>query len=95
MKSIYGRRSRVTMGSYRRSREEDKAMRWCIRNNICITPKQAVWGQATWYIEIEKGEYPQRRLLGKSPEAFGPGEIWRKISEYQTYYYDKHIREKI
>ena len=95
MKSIYGRRSKVSMGSYRRSKKEDEAMIWCIRNNICITPKQAVWGQATWYIEIEKGEYPQRRLLGKSPEAFGPVEIWRKISEYQIYYYDKHIREKV
>jgi len=95
MKSIYGRWKKISMGSYRRSKKEDEAMIWCIRNNICITPKQAIWGQPIWHIEIERGEYPQRRLIGKSPEAFGPSEIWEKISEYQIYYYDKRIRKAI
>ena len=96
MKSIYGRRRRANpMGTYRRSREEDKALVWCIRNNICISPRKAKWKEYIWFIDIEKGVYPNRQWIGTSPDTFGPSEIWKKISEYQTYYYDKRIRKEI
>ena len=56
MKSIYGRRRRANpMGAYRRSHKEDKALVWCIRNNICISPRKAKWKEYIWFIDIEKG----------------------------------------
>jgi hypothetical protein len=84
------RRKKYTMGSYTRNTEEDKAMLWCIKHNMIITPRQAKWGENSWYIDIEQGIHPNRKKLGTSPEPFGPGEIWKKISEYQKYYYDKY-----
>ena len=80
------------MGSYRRSKEEDKALVWCIRNNICITPRKAKWGEYIWFIDIEKGKYPNRKLIGTSPDQYGPGTIWEKVSEYQLYYYRKYAK---
>ena len=96
MKSIYGRkRKKNPMCSYRRSKEEDKALVWCIRNNICITPRKAKGGEYIWFIDIEKGKYPNREWMGTSPETFGPSEIWEKLSEYQLYYYNKYVRKEI
>jgi len=96
MKSIYGRRRKANpMGAYRRSHKENKALVWCIRNNICITPRKAKWGEYIWFIDIEKGKYPNREWMGTSPETFGPSEIWEKLSEYQLYYYNKYVRKEI
>ncbi len=78
------------MGEYSRSIEEDKAAIWCLQNDICITPRQAKWGERIWYVDIEKGKYPNRRLMGTSPKFYGPGKIWEKVSEYQLYYYRKY-----
>ena len=46
-------------------------------------------GERKWVIDIEKGKYPNRKLLGTSQE-YGPTTIWKKIAEYQKYYYDKY-----
>ena len=88
----YRGKSSNSMGSYSRSEEEDAAAVWGIQNNVCITPRQAVWGQPRWYIDIEKGAYPNRKLIGTSPETYGKDIIWEKISEYQTYYYKKYAK---
>ena len=69
------------MGVYKRNTEEDKAVLWCIRNNIRITPRQAKWGESIWWIDIEKGVYPRVIKMGTSPETYGPSTIWQKISE--------------
>ena len=79
------------MGSYTRTPEEDKAATWCIQNDICITPRAIKWGERIWVIDIEKGVYPNRKLLGTS-EAYGPNTIWEKVSEYQLYYYKKYAK---
>ena len=79
------------MGSYTRTPEEDKAATWCIQNDICVTPRAIKWGERIWVIDIEKGKYPNRKLLGTS-EAYGPNTIWEKLSEYQLYYYKKYGR---
>ena len=79
------------MGSYTRTPEEDKAASWCIQNDICITPRAIKWGERIWVIDIEKGVYPNRKLLGTS-EAYGPNTIWEKVSEYQLYYYKKYAK---
>jgi hypothetical protein len=78
------------MGEYTRKPEEEKALLWCFKNNICITPRQTKYGERSWYIDIEQGVYPNRKKLGTSPESYGPTTIWEKVSEYQLYYYNKY-----
>ena len=79
------------MGTYKRSNEEDAAAIWCIQNNICITPRAIKYGERIWVVDIEKGKYPNRKLLGTS-EPYGPNTIWEKVSEYQLYYYKKYAK---
>jgi|TARA_R100001443_G_scaffold17457_1_gene27939 hypothetical protein len=90
MTAAFRGKNKYGMGEYTRTTEEDEAGYWCLHNDICITPRQAKWGERSWYIDIEKGKYPNRRLLGTSPKAYGPGTIWEKVSEYQLYYYNKY-----
>ena len=90
MTAAFRGKNKYGMGEYTRTTEEDEAGYWCLHNDICITPRQAKWGERSWYIDIEKGKYPNRRLLGTSPKAYGPGTIWEKVSEYQLYYYRKY-----
>jgi hypothetical protein len=85
-----GKTSKFSMGSYQKTEEEADASIWCLRNDICITPRQSEWGVPMWYIDIEKGMYPNRRLIGTSPESYGKNTIWEKVAEYQKYYYDKY-----
>ena len=80
------------MGVYTRTTEEDAAAIWCINNDICITPRAIKWGERMWVIDIEKGKYPNRKLLGTS-DPYGPNTIWEKVSEYQLYYYKKHAKQ--
>jgi hypothetical protein len=85
-----GSKKGITMGSHTRTPEENEAMLWCNRNNICISPRQEKWGEGKWLVDVEKGVWPNRVRIGTSPESFGPGVIWQKISEYQLYYYKKY-----
>ena len=80
------------MGKYERNPEEEKARLWCLKNDICITPRAIKWGEKIWVIDIEKGKYPNRKKLGTS-EPFGPNTIWEKVSEYQLYYYKKYEKK--
>ena len=77
------------MGSYTPTAEEMKASLWCHKNDICITPRAIKYGERIWVVDIEKGKYPNRKLLGTS-EPYGPTTIWEKVSEYQLYYYKKY-----
>ena len=91
MTAAYRGNKKFGMGSYTRTPEEDKAASWCIQNDICVTPRAIKWGERIWVIDIEKGVYPNRKLLGTS-EAYGPNTIWEKVSEYQLYYYKKYAK---
>ncbi len=88
-----GKVKKSTMGQYNPTAEETKAGIWCINNAICISPRQAKWGENRWLIDIEKGHYPNRKKLGTSPEAYGPVEIWKKLAEYKLYYYNKYANK--
>ena len=79
------------MGAYTPSTEEMKASMWCHKNDICITPRAIKYGERIWVVDIEKGKYPNRKLLGTS-EPYGPNTIWEKVSEYQLYYYKKYAK---
>ena len=63
--------------------EEWVAYRWCVRNNICISPKAK--NNTEWYIDIVNNGKTHT-----SPETYGKNDIWTKIFEYSKYYYDKH-----
>ena len=79
------------MGSYTRTPEEDKAALWCIANDICIVPRAIKYGERIWVVDIEKGKYPNRKLLGTS-SPYGPTTIWEKVFEYKLYYYNKYAK---
>ena len=77
------------MGNYTRTPEEEEALKWCLENNMCITPRAIKYGERIWVVDIEKGIYPNRKKLGTS-DPYGPNTIWEKVSEYQLYYYNKY-----
>ena len=79
------------MGEYTRTSEEEEAALWCLRNDICIPPTAIKYGERIWVVDIEKGKYPYRKLLGTS-DPYGPNTIWEKVSEYQLYYYKKYAK---
>ena len=90
MTAAFRGKNKYGMGEYTRTTEEDEAGYWCLHNDICITPRAIKYGERTWVIDIEKGKYPNRQLIGTSPDQYGPGTIWEKVSEYQLYYYRKY-----
>ena len=72
------------MGTYHQTDDEEKAYRWCIKNNIKISPLCYTYGRS-WKIDII--------INGKSfksPESYPKIEYWKKMYEYYKYYYDKH-----
>ena len=79
------------MGHYMPNDEEMKASHWCLKNDICITPRAIKYGERIWVVDIEKGKYPNRKLLGTS-DPYGPGTIWEKVFEYKLYYYKKYAK---
>ena len=92
MTAAFRGKTRKLMGDYTRTDKENKALLWCHKHDICITPRQREWGQRTWVVDIEKGVYPNRKLIGTSPDHYGPGRIWEKVAEYQLYYYRKYAK---
>ena len=90
--AYHGKTSKISMGSHVRTEEESNAAIWCFENDICITPRQAQWKVPMWYIDIEKGMYPNRKLIGTSPKSYGKNTIWEKVAEYQKYYYEKYAK---
>ena len=92
MSAAFRGNKKFGMGSYTRTPEEDAAAIWCIQNDICITPRAIKYGERIWVIDIEKGVYPNRKLVGTSPDHYGPGRIWEKVAEYQLYYYKKYAK---
>ena len=79
------KKGQVNMGTTTLDPKLWKAYRWCVRNNIAISPKAK--STTAWYVDIKnKGK------THTSPETYGKTEIWEKIFEYCKFYYDKHRR---
>jgi len=77
------KKSQVNMGTTTMDPKLWEAYRWCVRNNIAISPKAK--SSTAWYVDIKnKGK------THTSPETYGKTEIWKKIFEYCKFYYDKH-----
>ena len=71
-----------------------KAAEWCILNKIIICPRQTAHQSLEWWVDIEKGDPPNRKKIATSPEPYAPTEVWSKVREYQTYYYNKYKKDK-
>ena len=79
------KKGQVNMGTTTMDPKLWEAYRWCVRNNIAISPKAK--STTAWYVDIKnKGK------THTSPETYGKTEIWKKIFEYCKFYYDKHRR---
>jgi len=79
------KKGQVNMGTTTMDPKLWKAYRWCVRNNIAISPKAK--STTAWYVDIKnKGK------THTSPKTYGKTEIWEKIFEYCKFYYDKHRR---
>jgi hypothetical protein len=89
MKSIYGKRKNYRMPSYLATPEENAAYKYCVKNNIRISPKGIQNDPDHWYIDIRMGPYKRGEQSNVSPEAYDRKEIWNKYYEYCKYYYDK------
>lgn len=75
---------------YTHSDEELVAAAWCVRNKICITARETGYKSNRYCIDIEKGDYPDRKLIGTSKETFKYPEYQQKLAEYKMYYYKKY-----
>lgn len=82
------------MGEYSRTMKEEDAWLWCFKNQILIQPRQIAANVYKWYVDIYRGPGRLRKKIGTSPEPYGPVEVWKKVSEYQSYYYNKYKDEK-
>jgi hypothetical protein len=77
------KKGQIDMGQTGHSSLDWNAYRWCVKNNIAISPK--AYSTTQWYIDIKNKDRTHT-----SPETYGKTEIWEKIFEYCKYYYDKH-----
>jgi hypothetical protein len=68
--------------------ENTKAHMWCFKNNIFITPVEAGYKARMWYLEIRLGS-----KTFKSPEKYGPTDVWEKMYEFYNYYYKKYEKK--
>ena len=82
-------RKKAPMGDYVPTDEEVEAYVWCINNGIKIAPLCKENG-SSWYVEVILPNKTPKR----SPEAYKRKEIWEKIFEFYTFYYDKKAKAK-
>ena len=77
------RKGAIDMGTIGHDTDDWEAYRWCVKNNIAISPKAKT--STKWQIDIKN-----KGRTHTSPEAYEKTIIWEKIFEYCRYYYDKH-----
>lgn len=59
------------------------AQRWCLSNNIKISPLAV--DQSRWTIVIENQGQEH-----KDPNIYTKKDIWKKLFDYYCYYYEKY-----
>ncbi len=69
---------------------EMNAAMWCLNNGITITIREASWKEKQYYVDIETGRHPSRKLVASSPEKYGLVAAQKKAAEYRVYYYKKN-----
>jgi|TARA_B110000914_G_C15493270_1_gene461789 hypothetical protein len=80
-------KKKALMGEHTPTRKNFDALRWCFKNKITIGITASTNGMKpqSWWLDITNNN-----MKNRSPEAYGPGEIWIKLHEYYAYYYNKH-----
>ena len=82
------KKKKIGMGDFTPTPEQSEAMRYCINNRICkISPLAKNQGNYNeeWYLEVyTNGKW------NRSPETFGPGEVWEVMFNYYDHYYNKY-----
>jgi hypothetical protein len=68
--------------------------RYCINNNIRISPKPTTQGMypEEWRIEIRIGPYKKGEKAYLSPNAYTAENIHQELYNMKKYYYDKRTR---
>ena len=89
MPSIYGKRAKP-MPPYARSKEEDKWYKYCVRNNIRISPYGIQNDNDHWHIAISLGAYKKWEKPNLSPSKYCRNTIWPEYYKMCKYYYDKY-----
>jgi hypothetical protein len=79
---------------YEPSPEEASWSRYCIRNNIRISPKPTQQGMypEEWRIEVRIGPYKKGEKAYLSPNVYTADNIWKELYNMKKYYYDKRTR---
>jgi len=80
---LRAKKNQCDMGNYIYKPQEFEAMKWCVNNNIKISPR--AFTLSSWHIDID--------LNGKvtrSPDVYKKVDIWKQIFKYYKYYYEKY-----
>jgi len=89
MPSLYKRRKNHTMPAYLATTEELKAYRYCVRNNIRISPIGIMNENDRWKIEIRMGPYKRGEQGNVAPSIYDKHTIWPEYYRMCKYYYEK------
>ena len=74
---------KINMGQYQPTAQDFKHMRWCINNEIKISP--TAFSTYEWYIDIHI-----KNRKNRSPQVYTKKNLWEQIFNYYKYYYEKH-----
>lgn len=87
-----GKKDAYKMPSYTTSIEEEKWHKYCMDNNIRISPIGIFKEPGQWKIGINIGKYKRGEKINLSPSIYNKHTIWEEFYKTCKYYYDKHTR---
>ena len=85
-----GKKDAYKMPSYNSSLEEETWQKYCIDNNIRISPYGIHQEPGKWKIAIAFGSYKKGEKINFSPSVYNKHNIWSEYYQMCKYYYDKH-----
>lgn len=79
---------------YRATEDDQKAFRYCVRNNIriSIVPMQQGMVPKDFKISVVLGPYKRGEKVNLSPNIYSKEIIVEEMYKAMKYYYDKHRR---
>jgi len=91
MPSLYAKKQKP-MPEYLASDEEFKWYKYCVNNNIRISPYGINNDSDRWHIAISLGPYKKNEKPNLSPSKYCRKTIWPEYYKMCKYYYDKYTR---
>tara|TARA_Y100000004_G_scaffold9297_1_gene10194 strand:+ start:1005 stop:1298 length:294 start_codon:yes stop_codon:yes gene_type:complete len=80
------------MPPHNASNEQMKWQKYCIDNNIRISPYGINNEPGKWKIAIALGPYKRGEKIYYAPNVYDKYSIWPEYYKMCKYYYDKHTR---